>query len=189
MFTLEDAAIAYAISAERMCENQAELLNTHPALVPIFVSHLFQSLEISIKFAGIESGLFTSSEARSKANGNGHGINELASLAIERIGAETCEPLLMALRFGTPSGSGGCIREMIEGPRLQRSRKAYCTRRLGYAEVSEGDFALIRPIQSWVEDVKQTATNLKSAVDILSQWKTSSSKSKHFAIWLQDNPS
>ena len=74
IFTGQEAAIAYALSAERIFDNDCEFLNANPHVIPIFVSQLFQSLEISIKHVGIASGLFTETEARSRAVRSGHGI-------------------------------------------------------------------------------------------------------------------
>ncbi|MBM4348568.1 MAG: hypothetical protein FJ106_01570, partial [Deltaproteobacteria bacterium] len=56
VYTGQEAAIAYALSAERIAGSDANFLNENQAVIPIFVSLLFQSLEISIKYAGIESG-------------------------------------------------------------------------------------------------------------------------------------
>ena len=81
MFSMHEAATAYAEAAERLFGDNGGYLDTHSAVVPIFVSHLFQSLEISIKAAGIESGLFTMEEARRA--GKGHGIEELAAIATD----------------------------------------------------------------------------------------------------------
>ncbi|MGQ3685503.1 MAG: hypothetical protein ACUBOA_10940 [Candidatus Loosdrechtia sp.] len=66
MYTLQEAAEGYAAAAERLFGTD-NYLDKASAVVPIFVSNLFQSLEISIKAAGIESGLFTMEEARGPA--------------------------------------------------------------------------------------------------------------------------
>lgn len=88
MFSLDEAAVAYAVAAEHMFGNDATFLNNNPAVVPVFVSMLFQSLEISIKHAGIESGLFTMQEARNRQNRSGHGVKELAALAVDKLGGD-----------------------------------------------------------------------------------------------------
>lgn len=187
MITGREAAIAYAISAERICGNTADFLNANPAIVPIFVSLLFQSLEISIKQAGVESSLFTMQEARSCPQRSGHGIKELATLAVNKLGGDPFEPVIMAMTFAnTQTNSEQIIREMICGDRLHKTRESYTLRQLGYAEVAEGDFAIIEPVSDWVKSVKETAFNLSKTIDVLSQWKASASKSKHFAIWLKE---
>jgi len=188
IFTGQEAALAYAICAERLYGQDGSFLNLNPSVIPIFVSQLFQSLEVSIKYAGIKSGLFTMDEARSRLKGAGHGIKELATFAVERLGGDPFEPIVMAITFSNDgkATSNDIIRKMIYGDELEETRRCYRSRRLGYAEVADGDFSIITPIPMWIETVKQTAANLQSTADILSQWKSSGSKSKHFAIWLKD---
>lgn len=185
MFTGREAAIAYAISAERILGNDAEFLMANPAIVPIFVCLLFQSLEISIKQAGLESGLFTTQEARARQQRSGHGIKELAALAVEKLGGDPFDPIVTAMTFSNKhANSKQIVKEMICGDNLEKTRESYASRRLGYGEMSQGDFAIIQPISDWVMSVKETALNLAKTIEILSQWKASVSKSKHFAIWL-----
>ncbi|MFH1350261.1 MAG: hypothetical protein ABII26_04910, partial [Pseudomonadota bacterium] len=86
----------------------------------------------------------------------------------------------------THTNSAQIIRQMICGDDLGKTRESYASRRLGYGEVSEGDFAIIRPVLDWIEAVKETVSNLPTIIDILSQWKASASASKHFAIWLRE---
>jgi hypothetical protein len=186
MFTREEAASAYALAAEKIFGGDDTFLNNKPAVVPVFVSMLFQSLEISIKHAGIESGLFTMQEARNRQNRLGHGIKELAALAVEKLGGDPFDPIIMAMTFSNSGDrSSQFIHNMICESEMEKTRDAYASRRLGYGEVYEGDFALITPIAEWVSAVKQTAVNLPKTIDILSQWRSSASRSKHFAIWLE----
>ena len=188
IFSGQEAAMAYALSAERIFGNDYGFLNGNQVVVPIFVSQLFQSLEISIKHAGIESGLFTESEARSRAMRSGHGIKELATLAVEKLGGIPFGPLIMAMtHFNTIQNSGEIIRLMISGSEFENTRECYASRCLGYAQVAEGDFALITDIPTWIASVKETASNLPKIIDILSQWKASPSKSQHFVIWLKNH--
>lgn len=191
MFSLKEAAIAYATAAERILGDDAEFLKSNPAVVPIFVSMLFQSLEISIKHAGIESELFTMQEARNRQNRSGHGIKELAILAIEKLGGDldslgpgaAFDPIVSAMTFfNSRDGSSQYIHEMICGDALEKSREVYASRRLGYGQICEGDFVTMGPIVEWVFAVKETAMNLPKTIDILSQWRKSPSGSKHFAI-------
>ncbi len=188
IFTGRESALAYALSAERLFGHDYSFLNNNPAVIPILVSLLFQSLEISIKHAGIASGLFTENEARNRAMRSGHGIKQLASLAVEKLGGDPFEPILMAMcHFNEHPRSKEIIRLMICGDEFERTRESYATRCLGYAQVADGDFAIIEDVASWIESVKQTAANVDKTIDILSQWKSLPSKSKHFAIWLRDH--
>jgi hypothetical protein len=82
--------------------------------------------------------------------------------------------------------SAEIIKQMICGDELEKTRESYATRRLGYSEVAEGDFAIIDPIEQWVAAVRETATNLPAAIGVISKWKASPSTSKHFAIWLNE---
>ncbi len=179
--------MAYALSAERIFCNDYDFLNANPSVVPIFVSLLFQSLEVSIKHAGIESCLFTESDARNRAMRSGHGIKELATLAVEKLGGEPFDSIVMAMTyFNTDDRSKEIIRSMICGKDFEKTRECYASRDLGYAQVMDGDFALVDDISSWVESVKQVAINLPKIISILAQWKASPSKSKHFAIWMKN---
>lgn len=176
--------MAYAISAERIFGNDCEFLNTNPHVIPIFVSQLFQSLEISIKHAGIASGLFAETEARNRAMRSGHGIKELATLAVEKLGGDSFAPILMALTHcNAETNSKEIIQQMISGNAFEKTRDKYASRCLGYGQVAEGEFALIDDISSWIDAVKETASNLPKAIDVITQWKASPSESKHFAIW------
>lgn len=187
MFNLEEAAIGYALAAEHMFRDDAAFLNANPAVVPVFVSMLFQSLEIAIKHAGIESGLFTIEEARSRQNRSGHGVKELATLAVEKLGGDPFDPIVMAMTFRNANDrSGTFLQKMIAAPEMERTRESYASRRLGYGQVAEGDFSLLHPIDEWIESVKQTAVGLPTTIQIFKQWKASPSKSKHFAIWIQN---
>ena len=168
MFNLEEAAIGYALAAEHMFRDDGAFLNANPAVVPIFVSMLFQSLEISIKHAGIDSGLFTIEEARSRQNRSGHGVKELAALAVEKLGGDPFDPIVMAMTFNNAnSRSGTFLRKMIAAPEMEKTRESYTSRRLGYGQVAEGDFGLIQPIAEWIESIKQTAVGLPATIQIL----------------------
>ena len=188
IFSGQEAAMAYVLSAERIFGNDFDFLNGNQAVVPIFVSQLFQSLEISIKHAGIESGLFTEIEARSRAMRSGHGIKELATLACEKLGGRPFGPIMMAMtHFNTVQNSDEIIRLMISGTEFEKTRECYASRCLGYGQVADGDFTLITDIPTWIASVKETANNLTKTIDILRQWKASPSKSQHFAIWLKNH--
>lgn len=184
IFTSQEAAMAYALGAERIFGNDCEFLNANPHVIPVFVSQLFQSLEISIKHAGIASGLFTETEARNRARRSGHGIKELASLAVEKLGGDSFAPILMALTHcNARTNSNEIIQQMISGKAFEKTREKYASRCLGYGQVADGEFALIDDISSWIDTMKETASNLPKAIDALKQWKLSPSESKHFAIW------
>ena len=190
IFTLAESAMAYAVCAERIFSGNDGFLEANQQAIPIFVSHLFQSLEISIKHAGIESTLFTMEEARAPEKRSGHDIRQLATLAVEKIGGKPFQPIVMAMTFFNANRkSEEIIRQMICGEKLEKTRECYASRCLGYAEVAAGDFAIINPVSDWIEAVKQTASNLQYTVNILRQWRASPSKSKNFAIWLEDQRS
>ena len=183
MYSLQEAAAGYAAAAERLfCREN--YLNDTPEVVPIFVSNLFQSLEISIKAARIESRLFTMQEARRA--GKGHGVQELADLATERLGGATSD-LVTAMTCACPPETRArtIIAEMIEGERFEPTRNSHLFRRLGYAEVSEGEIQILNPIPEWIDALKQTAAQLPQTISILTQWKASPSASEHFAIWFK----
>jgi hypothetical protein len=183
MFTGCETALAYAISAEKICGNNADFLNANPPVVPIFVSLLFQSLEISIKRAGIDSRLFTIGQA--KQCRHGHGIQELAALLDNRLGDNRFGAVIMAMTFAsTHPNRKKIIKEMICGHRLQKTRESYAFRQLGYGEVAEGDFATIQPLSDWIKSVKETASNLPKIIETLSDWKILPIKPKHFTRWL-----
>ena len=186
IFSGQEAAIAYALSAERIFGNDFEFLNLNKAIILIFVSQLFQSLEISIKYAGIESDLFTENEARSRAMRSGHGIKELAALAVEKLSGTPFAPIIMAMTyFNTIQNSGEIISLMIAGSEFENTRKCYASRCLGYGQIADGDFAIVSDIPTWIGSVKETASNLSKTIDILKKWKASPSKSEHFVIWLK----
>jgi|GEM_PF-1845291 hypothetical protein len=186
VFTGKEVAMAYALSAERIAGNDENFLNKNQAVIPIFVSQLFQSIEIAIKYASIESGLFTEEEARSRENRSGHGIRELAKLACERLGGEPFGPIMMAMtRFNKIENSGEIIRHMISGAKFEKTRECYASRCLVYGQVADGDFALVDGIPEWIASVKETASNLPKIIKILRDWKASPSKSPHFVIGLQ----
>ncbi len=188
IFTGREISIAYALGAERIVGHDAQFLNANPSLVPIFVSQLFQSLEVAIKYAGIESKLFTEPEARQRSMRHGHGIKELANLAAEKLGSSgTIQPVVMAMTCCNEcKNSEGLIREMICGGKFSRTRDCYASRCLGYGQVADGDFAYCSPIPDWIAAVKETATNLPKTIGYLSQWRQSPSRSKHFAIWAKN---
>ena len=186
IFTGQEAAVTYALSAERIFNNDFDFLIKERAVIPIFVSLLFQSLEISIKHAGIASGLFTEKEARKSAMRNGHGIKEFATLAAKRLRRSPVDFLSAMTNFNIHPNSAEVILQMIRGEDFEKTRACYASRCLGYAQVADGDFSLIdSDISGWIAAVKETATNLPKAIDILSQWKASPSKSKHFTIGIK----
>lgn len=184
IFTSQEAAVAYSMSAERIFNAEYDFLNNNPAIIPILVSLLFQSLEISIKHACIEAELFSETEARSRKMRNGHGIKELAKFAVKRLGGTTYSPIVTAMtHFNENKKSGKIISTMICGEEFEETRNCYASRNLGYGQVVDGGFALTNDISAWIDSVKQTATNLPKTINVLKQWKSSNSNSKCFAIW------
>jgi len=162
-------------------------LEKNPEIVPIFISHLFQSLEISLKHFGIESKLFTKKESRSKLfTDNGHNINKIAKLANNRLGTNNNDyPLIMALTFGLDKNSTPeIINKMIFGKEFKPTRKSYKERKLVYSELNTEEIQIINSLKDWVFAVISVAENLDVSVKIASKWKLSNSKHTNFAIWL-----
>ena len=117
---------------------------------------------------------------------SGHGIKELAMLAVERLGGKPFQPIMMAMTyFNSTQSSKEIVRLMVSGSQFEKTRECYASRCLGYAQVRDGDFALVNDIPTWIKSVKETAKNLTKTIDILRQWKSSISKSQHFGIWLK----
>jgi hypothetical protein len=187
MFNLQEAATAYAKAAERVLGEDAEFLNENQGLVPVFVALLFQSIEISLKHLGIEAALFTEQEARDKKlTKSGHGVREIADLINTRLGADKDYPVVNALAAGlNGKWEAEILRKMLFGPEFAATRQSYQSRNLGYAQLNQGDFALVEGLKPWATAVRNVAENLPTAVGVVKQWKSSPSNSKHFAIWYQ----
>lgn len=185
IFTREEAALAYALAAERLLGGDPSFLDGHRPIVPVFVTLLFQSLEISIKHIGIASGLFTEREARTRSVRSGHGIQELATLAVDRLQGKPFDPLVQALTISqTTPLHAEIIRKMINGAEFERTRGSYAARKLAYGEVVDGDFAIVDDVVTWVAAVKATAIDLPRIVSVVSQWKSTAGASGPFAVWL-----
>ena len=185
-FTLKEAAIAYAIAAERIFANDYNFVNANEALKPLIGNHLFQSLEISIKHACISSGLFTARESRSRDVRSGHGIKELGLMAIEKLGGENINPLVMAMTHNCRQPlAGEVLYMMIIDERYERTRNIYASRRLGYGEIGPDDYTIITPIEDWISLIREIAEQCDAAAGIIKQWIISPSQSQHFAIWYQ----
>ena len=188
IFTLEESALAYAKSARRLLGIDVNFLNSNQEVLPIFVSMLFQSLEISIKHVGVESKLFTLREVRTRKHRSGHGIKEIAQLAEKKLGGESFSPIVTAITFENRNQlSKEIIKHMIFEDDMEKTRNVYATRSLGYGQIQNGDFAIINPIKDWVESVEQTTCNLSKAIDLITQWKELGSNSKTFAIWYNED--
>ena len=185
MFTLQEASTAYAKGAERILGEDANFINDNQELVPVFVSLLFQSVEISLKHLGIEAKLFSEQEARDrKLTKNGHGIREIADLINARLGADRDYPVVMVLTAGlNNSEASEILRMMIFAPEFDATRQSYQSRNLGYAQLNPGELALLNGLRPWVVAVRNVAENLPTAVRVVTEWKNSDSNSKHFAIW------
>jgi hypothetical protein len=191
VFSLQEAAQAYSMTASRILGTDVDFLEQNQMVIPIFVSMLFQSVEVSLKSVGIESGLITREEARDrKSTRSGHGIKEIAQLMSQKLGDQRETSVVMALTSAcNKENIATYVREMIYGDRLEKTRLAYSHRRLGYGEVSNGDFALCYPLDEWVASVQSVADNLASAAKIIEQWRSSASDSPIFAVWYSDHSS
>ena len=185
MYSLQDTAKAYAKGAQRILGEDVSFLNNNQEVIPVFVSLLFQSIEVSLKHLGIEAELFTPAESRDrKLTKNGHGITEIAGLVNERLGADKNYPVIMALTVGLSNCQVSEILEkMIFSSDFEPTRKSYQNRNLGYAQLKPGEIQLIGSLKPWVDAVVDVAENLPKAIDVVSQWKKTATKSKTFAIW------
>ena len=178
IFTLDEAALAYANVAERIWAKDTAFLDKNPALVPIFVSNLFQSLEISIKHIGISAKLFTEKEARNSPTkagkkGNGHDVEDLARLAILAVQNRSQDSFLAALTCASNNPyRRAAITEMIFGERFKKTRECYTSRHLGYGEIVDGDFSIDTNIEDWIAAVRGVAENSHLAIRILRPWRT-----------------
>ena len=185
MFSLQDTAKAYAKGAKRILGEDASFLNGNQEVIPVFVSLLFQSLEVSLKHLGIESQLFTTTESRDRRlTKNGHGIEEIAALVNDRLGANEDYPVIMALIAGLENTQAADIlQKMIFSQEFEPTRKSYQNRNLGYAQLKPGDLQLLDGLKPWSDAIEAVAENLPTAIGIVSEWKKSNSNSSHFAIW------
>ena len=185
MFSLQDAAIAYAKAAKRILGEDAIFLSDNQNVIPVFVSLLFQSIEISLKHLGIESQLFTKQESRDKKlTKNGHGVKEIADLVNDRLGANKNYPVIMALTAGLKNTqTAGILEKMIFAQEFEPTRRSYQNRNLGYAQLTSGELQLLNELKPWVVAVEEVAQNLPVAIGIVSKWKKSNSNSTTFAIW------
>ena len=184
MFDLQEAAIGYVKSAERILGEDARFLNENPEVVPIFISLPFQSLEISLKHLGLESKLFSEQESRDrKLTKNGHGILEIANLINDRLGAKGDFPVIMALTAGMiDTQHQEILQRMIFDLEGESVRKSYESRNLGYLQLKPDDLKLLS-LKPWVTSVREVAYNLPRAIDVVISWKNSTSRSGTFAIW------
>jgi len=185
MFTLQETALAYAKGAKKILGDDATFLNENQEVVPVFVSLLFQSLEVTLKHLGIESGLFTPAESRNrKLTKNGHGVEEIAKLVNDRLGANSDYPVVMALTAGlNDSQTGGIVQKMLFSSEFKPTRDSYQRRNLGYAQITPGELQLLDGLGLWVVAIEDVANNLSVAVDVVSQWKKSDTSSSTFAVW------
>lgn len=185
MFNLQEAASAYAKGAERILGEDGKYINDNQEVIPVFVSLLFQSVEISLKHLGIEAALFSEQEARDKKlTKNGHGIREIADLVNTRLGADRDYPVVMALTAGlSDSQTYDIIHKMIFAPEFDATRQSYQSRNLGYAQLKQGELTLLNGLKPWLMAVRSVADNLPTSIRVVTEWKNSSSNSKHFAIW------
>jgi hypothetical protein len=187
MFDLQEAAKGYAKAAERVLGADAKFLDDNREVIPVFVALLFQSIEISLKYLGVEAGLFSAQEARDKKlTKNGHGVGEIAGLVNERLGANKDFPVVTALTASLRGNDQSeIVRKMLFGSEFEATRQSYQQRNLGYLQLKQGDFALVQGLKTWVSAVREVAENLPVAVGVVKQWKSSSGSSSSFAIWYQ----
>jgi hypothetical protein len=183
MYSLQDAAKAYAKGAKRSLGEDANFLNANLEIVPIFVSLLFQSLEISLKHLGIESGLFTRDEAIKQM---GHDVKKIAVTVNQRLGVNKDYPVIKLLTYGAPPTNkfDKRIQLMLFSSGFEPTRKSYQKRTLGYLELKQGDLQLLtKGVKPWVDAIEYVSENLPSAISVVSQWEKSKSSSTNFEKW------
>jgi len=185
MYNLQEIALAYAKGASRIIGEDDSYLNSNQEVIPVFISLLFQSLEITLKHLGIESKLFTKKESRDrKLTNNGHGIKEIAELANARLGADKNYPVVMALTAGIEnSQTSEIINAMIFSSKFEPTRSSYQSRSLAYSQFQAGELQILDNLKPWVIAVEEVAENLPAAIKIVSEWQASKVNSTTFAIW------
>lgn len=184
MYSLQDAAIAYAKAAKRILGEDAIFLSDNHNIIPVFVSLLYQSIEISLKHLGIESQLFTRQESRDRQlTKNGHGVKEIADLVNDRLGANKNYPIIIALTAGlNNTQTAEILQNLIFSLEFEPTRRSYQNRNLGYAQLTSGELQLFNGLKPWVVAVEEVAQNLPVAIGVVSEWKKSNSNSTTFAI-------
>lgn len=164
MFTLNEAALAHALAAEKLLGVDENFLNENEATIPVFVNLLFQSLEMTLKSFAIEAGLATEQELRDKkTTRNGHGIKEIAELINNKIKNKQLVDMLLP-RQGC-SISNDIVKAMIFDERFSATRESYIKRNIAYSQFAEGDLQLVHGLKQWVDAVKKAAINIMSAAN------------------------
>lgn len=182
----ESTAVSYAKCAERLLGDDANFLNNNPDLVPQFINALFQSLEVSLKEVGNQSGLTTHAETiggREGLVGNGHDIEKLGHLVKDRLGLTSPYHLVRLLTVGIQNPMSEIIFKMIFGDEFEATRESYRKRKLVYhAELEEGDIQVVNGVKPWADTVRAVAENIDNAVTLVTQWQESASE-QTFAEW------
>ncbi|MBN4075429.1 MAG: hypothetical protein COA71_11905 [SAR86 cluster bacterium] len=168
MFSLQEAALGHAISAEKLIEGGADFLNNNEPAIPVFINLLLQSIEITFKAFATQTELATDRELRSREiTRNGHGLNEIASLIDGRINDNTIIDLLLPRQGFAVSNS--ILNAMIYGQKFHPTRESYCSRNIIYAQFDLGELQVIGGVLEWALAIKQAAQNIDRAVAIYNQ--------------------
>lgn len=182
----ESTTVSYAKAAKRIMGEDAEFLNNNPDMVPQFVNALFQSVEISLKNIGNQSGLTNTTETtggRGGLIGNGHDIKCMGELLRDRLGGISRRRLMNLVTAGLENGSAELLEAMVFGDTFEPTRISYKNRKLVYhAELEEGDIQLVQGIKHWVDVVKSIAENVDNVLAIIKRWQESGS-SLSFEDW------
>lgn len=148
IFNRKEAALAYAKGTERILGADEGFINNNQEMVPILVSLLFQSIEISLKHLGIESGLMSERESfDKKRTKNGHGVKEIADIINTGLGVDRDFPVLLAFSAGLHNIQAfNILRVMIFSSKFDSTRESYASRNLGYAQINTDELSLVSGI-------------------------------------------
>lgn len=164
-FSLQEAALAYAICAERLVINDPHVLNTHYGTVPVLVHLLYQSLEISLKHIGHRFHLLNGKDSEGRRLHHSHDVESLAK-AIQAGFPGYDFMTILSAAVTDDSINLNFIGRMLLSDELKDTRTAYQNRTLGYAELDS--FPIFASyILEWVKAVKDTAENLENCIEAL----------------------
>ena len=193
----KDAASAYARGAQIIIGESPEHLNQYRALVPVVVSNLYQSIEISIKYAGVESGVLQESEIRGFRSNplpqhlqhNGHDIDLLLGAIDHRLEMDGSGAGVCAIQICAGDLVGReLIRTMLTDSRLKSTRDAYCSRRLGYVEIESKEVSFPTALPAWSAATICVAESIDGAVAALKELSgTPLEKRKHTLARIRTN--
>ncbi|MGH1472550.1 MAG: hypothetical protein ACRBCS_15300 [Cellvibrionaceae bacterium] len=163
MFTLNEAAFAHALAAEKILEPKAQFLNENEEVIPVFVNLLFQSVEISLKSFALDAKIATEEELRDrKLTGNGHKIDLIAKLIDSRTGKDLVVDLIL------PEGEfplyNQILKAMVYEAEFEPTRESYASRNVTYSQFKAGELQVLGSVKDWVDAVKIFSKNVTPSV-------------------------